>query len=200
MDGEKPRAEVQAPLTQTQPHIIMQAPPNQSGVNIDAEMKKLQDTLAEATAASQSELASASKMLEEEVRKGKEREERMKEEMERRVQLLEETIRHEVKQEVTLREKSAGVGRATPVTQQQGGSGPVAPPVKVSGAGELESDDEEEEVLTRTEIAARMRESEDRAGRMEKEFVEFRKSTESIMGEKRKKDEEMEKMREELER
>jgi hypothetical protein len=123
MDGERPKVEAAVQPQVQQPQIIMQAPVQQAGgVAMEAEIKKLQSTLEKATAASQAELVAASKMLEEEVRKGKEREERMKEEMERRVRLLEETIRHEVKQEVMLREKAGGgLQQQSELQQQQGG-------------------------------------------------------------------------------
>lgn len=183
MDGEKPQA-VHAPA---QPTIVMQAPPvvQQPVVSapvsaaVDPELKKQTEELHAAAMASQAELSKATALLQEEIVKGEARENAMKEEMERRVKVLEESIRNEVKQEVMLQQKTevgagGGSGAGAP---QSSGQGASAPPPKMSSAGDLESDDEEEEILTRTEIAARMKESEikakeseDRAKAMEDEM------------------------------
>ena len=182
MDGNTPKPE--QPVAFAQPQImVMPAPaaapaaapiqtvPNPSDPSFAAQAAR-QDELYKVALESQAQLASAAEMLKEEIKKGQEREALMREEMERRVKMMEESIRHEVKQELQLQEKSNPMSAATtPNNTTLTGGGALAP-IKMSNAGDLESDDEEEEVLTRTEIAARMGEAELKAKRLEAELRE----------------------------
>ncbi|GMH97423.1 hypothetical protein TrVE_jg3227 [Triparma verrucosa] len=179
MDGEK-ATPAPAPA---QPTIVMQAPPPMAQQPVatapvaDPLLKKQTEELHAAAIASQAELSKATQLLQEEIAKGQAREMTMKEEMERRVKALEESIRNEVKQEVMLQQKTElGSGGGAGGAGLAAGAGQVPMP-KMSSAGDLESDDEEEEILTRTEIAARMKESEIRA----KESEERAKAIEDEM-------------------
>ena len=119
----------------------------------------------------QAELLEITALLQAEIKKGLAREEEMKAEMERRVKGIEENIRHEVRQELNLQ----GAASKAEV-------GSVRVPVaKVSQAGDLESDDDCEEVLTRSEISKRMAEAEARARKIEEEMQEERTKQQALV-------------------
>ena len=100
---------------------------------------------------------------------------------------LEETIRREVKQEMSLQmndTSSTSVGNSSAYENRKNGGVAIA-----SNAGDLESDDEGETVLTRTEIARRMNDAETQMKKMEDdmrisiEIMEFEKLEKTKMGE-----------------
>ena len=145
------------------------------------------DLIASRALQSQEELSKATALLQNEIARGVEREKLMREEMEKRVNKLEETIRREVKQEMSLQmndTSSTSVGNSSAYENRKNGGVAIA-----SNAGDLESDDEGETVLTRTEIARRMNDAETQMKKMEDdmrksiEIMEFEKLEKTKMGE-----------------